>query len=280
MKSIIKEKNKWLVKVLMIVAVCIFFIWQNNGLTTSEITFESDKIPEAFKGYKIVHLSDLHNKTFGREQKNLLKKIQKIDPDIIVITGDLIDSKDRDSDAAMALIDGVVDIAPIYYVSGNHEAWSGQYDILKTKLEQHGVVVLDNEMTKVFKDGAAIEIIGITDPAFMQLGDEGEVETILTSLIEDNNHFKILLSHRPELFDVYASTPIDLVFSGHAHGGQFRLPFIGGIVAPDQGFLPELTEGIHTRYNTSLVISRGLGNSVVPIRLLNRPEIVVMTLSR
>ena len=106
------------------------------------------------------------------------------------------------------------------------------------------------------------------------------MKNVLKRLTKGSTNFKILLSHRPERFDLYSDSNVHLVFSGHAHGGQFRLPWIGGLVAPDQGLFPKLTEGIHTRKDTSMIISRGLGNSVIPLRLFNRPELIVVTLSK
>nr|WP_278184414.1 metallophosphoesterase [Clostridium cellulovorans] len=203
----------------------------------------------------------------------------------MVITGDLIDSNNTNIEVSMDLINQAIEIAPICYVSGNHEALSGSYDSLKFQLEKVGVTVLDNEKTEIFKETSSIDLIGLSDISFSQskgleYGGNIENKNLLKTLTETNKQFKILLSHRPELFDVYSSSGVDLVFSGHAHGGQFRLPFIGGLIAPDQGFFPKLTEGIHTNNNTSMVISRGLGNSIIPIRIFNRPELIVVELSK
>jgi uncharacterized protein len=273
------------IAIFMIVIVIGFFTWQNNSITVNEIVVKQDKIPEAFNGYKIVHISDLHNKEFGAEQSHLLPKIKEIEPDIIVVTGDLIDSKNTNIDIAIDLIKRASEIAPIYYVSGNHEAWSGSYNSLKSRLEETGVTVLDDSKVEVSKGNSSIELIGLSDIAFVKLDHSkndvaGYTENLLSNLTGTNSNFKIMLSHRPELFDVYANSEVDLVFSGHAHGGQFRLPFIGGLVAPNQGFFPKFTEGIHTNNHTSMVVSRGLGNSIIPVRIFNRPELVVVTLSK
>ncbi|MGL5327946.1 MAG: metallophosphoesterase, partial [Peptostreptococcaceae bacterium] len=233
----IKEIKILLFIVTISTGLFTFFYGQNNSITITEIVFKNDNISESFKGYKILQISDLHNKKFGNKQNKILSKIENINPDIIVITGDLIDSKNTNIDIAMDLIEGAINIAPIYYVSGNHEVWSGLYDDLKSKLENSGVVVLDNQKTEIFNDSNSIDIIGLSDTSFME-------SDCLDTLTKDNDNFKILLSHRPELFDIYSSSNVNLVFSGHAHGGQFRLPFIGGLVAPDQGFFPKLTECI------------------------------------
>ena len=273
-----KRKNLLIVIALTIVALFAFFTYQNNAITISEINYKNDKVPEAFNGYKILHISDLHNKEFGDKQSSILAKIKKINPDVIVITGDLIDSNRTNIDVSLDLINGAIDVAPIYYVSGNHEEHSGIYNQLKSRLEEAGVIVLDNKKTEVIKDDQSIEIIGLSDIAFNNDNNwlNGD---LLNTLVEKNGTFKILLSHRPELFEIYSNSNADLVFSGHAHGGQVRIPFVGGLIAPEQGFFPELTEGIHTSNDTSIVISRGLGNSVVPVRIFNRPELIVVTLS-
>lgn len=275
--------------ILFIASVSIglfaFFRWQNNSITISETVFKNDTIPETFKGYKILQISDLHNKEFGSKQNKILAKIEKINPDIIVVTGDLIDSNKTNINTSMELINKAINIAPIYYVSGNHEAWSGLYEDLKSKLENSGVVVLHNKKIKFFNNNDSIDIIGLADTSFIKsnlLEYDSNVETnnLLNKLTKDSTNFKILLSHRPELFDIYSSSNVDLIFSGHAHGGQFRLPFIGGLVAPDQGFFPKLTEGIHSNNNTSMIVSRGLGNSIIPLRIFNKPELIVVTLEK
>ena len=282
-----KAKQKKVLLFIVIVSIILFafFNWQNNSIIISEMVFKNDTIPESFNGYKILQISDLHNKEFGSKQNKILAKIEKINPDIIVITGDLIDSNNTNIDIAMELINGAINIAPIYYVYGNHEAWSGSYDDLKSNLENSGVVVLDNQKIEVFNDSDSIDIIGLADTAFiesdwLEYGGNAETKNLLNTLTEGSTNFKILLSHRPELFDIYSNSNLNLIFSGHAHGGQFRLPFIGGLIAPDQGFFPKLTEGIHTSNDTSMIISRGLGNSIIPVRILNRPELIVVTLSK
>ena len=282
-----KTKQRKILLFIGIISIGLFtfFNWQNNSITISEMVFKNDSVPESFEDYKILQISDLHNKQFGNNQNKILAKIEKINPDIIVVTGDLIDSNNTNIDVAMELINGAINIAPIYYVSGNHEAWSGLYDDLKSKLENSGVIVLDNEKNEIFNDNYSIDIIGLEDTSFvksdwLEYGGNVETKNLLNTLTEGSNNFKILLSHRPELFDIYSNSSVNLIFSGHAHGGQFRLPFIGGLVAPDQGFFPKLTEGIHTSNNTSMIISRGLGNSIIPLRIFNRPELIVVTLSK
>lgn len=269
---------------LFIICALLFSIWQNNSIVLTQSNFVGERIPDAFDQFKIVQISDLHNKLFGKEQEKLLEEVRKQTPDIIIITGDLIDQRKYNLHNAMIFVRGAVKIAPVYYVSGNHEAWSGHYETIENSLKEAGVIVLDNRESDIFKGEDSIKIMGLSDPDFLTSNYfEGTDATLLEKTLkewsfDENGSFRILLSHRPELFDVYQGANIDLVFSGHAHGGQIRLPFVGGLVAPDQGFLPKYTSGSYNEASTTMYVSRGLGNSIVPQRLFNRPEIVVVTL--
>ncbi|EOR26335.1 phosphoesterase [Clostridium sartagoforme AAU1] len=268
--------------VLSFIELFIFFIWQNNDIIISNYNYESNEIPFEFNDFKIVQISDLHNKMFGKEQSKLLEKIEKLSPDIIIITGDLIDRRRYNLDKAMYFIKGAVKIAPTYYVSGNHEAWSGKYAEIKEGLTESGVHIIDDEMLEIKKGRSFINFLGLSDPAFITSSyidgtDTSKLEKYLNSW-SDIEGFKILLSHRPELFDLYCEYNINMIFSGHAHGGQIRIPFIGGVIAPNQGFLPKYTSGSYSSDKTTMFVSRGLGNSVFPVRVFNRPEIISVTL--
>lgn len=277
-----KKKRMIHIVVVIIAIISIFCLWQNNAITTTEINYCNNKIPDGFNGYRIVHISDLHNKKFGKNQERLLREIRAVSPDIIVVTGDLIDRRKYDLDTAMVFINGVVKIAPVYYVSGNHEAWSGDYKNISNNLLSCGVQILDDNKVELIKGGGKIEILGVSDPDFLtsdyMYGTNSSKLKEHLKRLSDDSVFQILLSHRPELFDLYADKNIDLIFSGHAHGGQFRIPCVGGLVAPDQGLFPEYTSGAYTQNQSTLIVSRGLGNSIVPIRIFNRPEIVLVIL--
>ena len=277
-----KKRRILLIVAFIIATMSLFCTWQNNDITTSQITYSNAKIPDEFNGYKIVQISDLHNKEFGKNQGRLLQKVRAVSPDIIVVTGDLVDRRKYDLDTAMIFIKGAVEIAPVYFVSGNHEAWSGDYKNISQRLLSCGVTILDDNKVKLIKNEANIEILGLSDPDFatsnyMEGTNSSKLKEQLM-ILSDDSVFQILLSHRPELIDVYANENIDLIFSGHAHGGQIRIPFIGGLVAPDQGLFPKYTSGVYKQNQSTLVVSRGLGNSVIPVRILNRPEIVAVTL--
>ena len=266
-------------------------MYENNSIQTTRQTYSNSKIPAEFDGFKIVQVSDLHNKNFGQDQKTLLSKVRTEKPDAIFITGDLVDRRKYNLETAMTFIKGAVQIAPVYYVSGNHEAWSGKYEEIRKQLINAGVHVMDDQIIALNKGDSSIALLGLSDPDFLtnEYLEGTNISQMKKTLFELSNSgntdsslnteaFRVLLSHRPELFELYADEKIDLVFSGHAHGGQFRIPFIGGLVAPDQGFFPKYTSGAYQLSDTTLIVSRGLGNSIIPLRVFNRPQIVVVTL--
>lgn len=253
--------------ILFLISVGIFLHWNNTALQVTEYTVHSDRIPEGFDGYKIVQISDLHNTAFH----DLPEKITALSPDIIVITGDIVHASPMDN--ALAFARQAVKIAPTYYVPGNHEHRM-DYETLFEELQEIGVTVLRNRSVSLGKSGDAICLAGIEDPIFYP--DE-TVEDKLRPLVQADT-YTVALSHRPNLFDSYVSCGADLVLSGHVHGGQFRLPFVGGLYAPNQGLFPKYDAGLFTEGKTNMIISRGLGNSAFPFRLFNRPEIVAVTL--
>ena len=280
-----KKQSKYLILLLLIVGIffIIWTLWSNKALEVNEFTIASSRIPPAFSGFRIAQVSDLHNTEFGEGNATLLKMLSESQPDIIMITGDLIDVQHTDIEIALYFAEESVKIAPTYYVTGNHEASSSQYDTLKTELKDAGVTVLEDESVYLERDGETIVLLGLDDPNFTIKGDmfsevPAMVSTKINNMLKQNTMYSILLSHRPELFETYVACGIDLVLSGHAHGGQFRLPFIGGLIAPNQGLFPRYDAGLFTDDNTNMIVSRGLGNSIIPIRFNNRPEIVLIEL--
>ena len=276
------KKTVLIVSVLVILFLGIWSLWGNIALEVNEYEIVSDRIPEAFAGFRIAQVSDLHNKDFGEGYGQLLTLLSQINPDIIVVTGDLIDSRQTDLDVALEFAWQAGKIARVYYVSGNHEARVPEYEDLKIGLVKAGVVILENQKVQITREGESITLMGIDDPSFQEDYLFGDSESVARQAIEDlqneSDGYTILLSHRPELFDLYVETEMDLVFSGHAHGGQFRLPFIGGLIAPNQGFFPKYDAGLFSEGSTNMIVSRGVGNSIIPIRFNNRPEIVLVTL--
>ena len=282
MMKIPNKKTVLIVSVLVILCLGIWTLWGNIALEVNEYEIVSDRIPEAFAGFRIAQVSDLHNKDFGEGYGQLLTLLSEINPDIIVVTGDLIDSRQTDLDVALEFAWQAGKIARVYYVSGNHEARVPEYEDLKTGLVKAGVVILENQKVEITREGESITLMGIDDPSFQEDYLFGDSESVARQAIEnlqnESDGYTILLSHRPELFDLYVETEMDLVFSGHAHGGQFRLPFVGGLVAPNQGFFPKYDAGLFSEGSTNMIVSRGVGNSIIPIRFNNRPEIIVATL--
>jgi len=263
-------------RILGVVVLGIAFLyWQNNGIVVTKINMENENIPKGFEGYKILQISDLHNKTFGKGQKRLVRLVKKAEPDVIFITGDLIGRNRTDLEAAMELIREVVEIAPVYYVSGNHEYSSGVYEDLILLLEIEGVNILENQQTVLKSKGDQIDLMGLID-----IRANKNYSFVLNKMTKKcKTGFRILLSHRPEIFDIYVEKSIDIAFTGHAHGGQIHLPFVGGIFSPNQGFFPKYISGVYTKGDTSMIVSRGLGNSKFPFRIFNRPELVEVILS-
>ena len=285
--------RKWLTKkarIVLCVIGTIFFtlfiwtVWGNTALMTNAVAISSSRIPAAFSGFRIAQVSDLHNAEFGKNNAELLKLLSESRPDIIVITGDLIDANHTDVGIALGFAQESVRIAPTYYVTGNHEAASQQYDTLKAGLEEEGVIVLEDEAISLERGGETISLIGLADPDFTVKGEMfGEAPVMVSAKLKNLNDgegkYTIMLSHRSELFETYVNCGIDLVFAGHAHGGQFRLPFIGGVIAPNQGLFPKYDAGLYTDGGTNMVVSRGIGNSIIPLRFNNRPEIVLVELN-
>jgi len=266
----------------VLVALVIWIAWGNTAMELNTYTISSLKLPESFDGYRIAHVSDLHNAEMGKDNETLLSMLRDADPDMIAITGDLIDSRNTDIEVALQFVREAVKIAPCYYVTGNHEARVNEYGELKAEMEAAGVTVLEDVRKEISIEGETITLIGVNDPSYQTDYLFGDAESVIDSKLEElhteNAGFTILLSHRPELFDTYADHDIDLVLSGHAHGGQFRLPFIGGLVAPNQGLFPEYDAGIYTEGNTNMLVSRGVGNSILPFRINNRPEVILIEL--
>ena len=275
--------KKYTILIAIIIFLGCFSYFENNNIVISKYNIKSNNLPEVFNNFNIVQISDLHNKVFYKDNSTLVKKIKSQKPDIIVITGDLVDRRKYNEENALSFIDKISPIAPIYYVNGNHEGWSGQFESLEKRLKEKGVIVLRNESLYYEKDKEKLLIIGVDDPAFntnSHSEDYMNEDIMKKELFNVNNkdYFTILLSHRPELFPLYVHNNIDLVFTGHAHGGQIILPFFGGIVSPNQGFLPKYYKGMYEENNTVMVVSRGLGNSIIPQRIFNRPEVVSVTL--
>lgn len=271
-KKIRKRKIIFLVIfTILIIILSLFLNYQNKHLTVSEYIFKSPEITGDLKDYTIVQISDLHNARFGKNNSRLLDTIKKQNPDIIVITGDIVDSNHSNLKTSIDFAKEASGICPVYYVTGNHEYWlsDSNYSQLMTGLSEAGVVILKDDMEEIKVGESSYTLIGIDDRSLTSNKFE--------ALAGDG--LNVVLMHEPQVYYAYKNSDADLILTGHAHGGQFRLPFAGALYAPDQGFFPEYTEGAHHDGNPEMIISRGLGNSIIPFRLFNYPEIVVVEFS-
>lgn len=282
------RKRVWAVALALagvaLTALVLWLAWGNQALTVTRLTVVSQQLPAPFSGFRIAQVSDLHNAQFGPDNQDLLALLEAEHPDLILLTGDLVDSRRTDLEIAIAFGTRAAQIAPTYYVPGNHEARLSHQDLetLRQGLESGGVIVLENRSEPLERDGAYITLAGVYDPNFYTdylMNDSALVmDSLLSGQDLEQQDYTVLLSHRPELLDTYAAHPVDLVFAGHAHGGQIRLPGIGGLAAPDQGLFPKYDAGLYTQEGTQMVVSRGLGNSIFPLRVNNRPELVLVEL--
>lgn len=277
-----KKKIPILVIAGLALAFIIWTIWGNVTVGVTHYTIKNGRLPEAFQGFKIAMVSDFHNAGFANDNSRLIEMIKKEDPDIIAITGDLVDSSRTDIDTSVRFVSRLSEIAPCYYITGNHESWIGdKLKELEEKLIAVNVIILHNEHVLLERDSERIQLAGIDDPDFIDR-DTFVQESIEKMQIEEtglSEGYTILLSHRPETFKAYVDEKIDLVLAGHAHGGQFRLPFVGGLIAPNQGFFPKYDAGVYRQDSTVMIVSRGIGNSIIPVRIGNRPEIVIVELT-
>jgi predicted MPP superfamily phosphohydrolase len=260
---------------IFVVILAVFIYFQNNYLVVTKINVTAD----IDSSLKIVHLSDLHCKQFGNGNVWLTQKIINISPDIIIFTGDIIDAhhNTKNIEPTIAFIKdiGKASPIPVICIMGNHEWNAHLQDEVTQKLQGAGVIVLRNELITIETlchtgqtKGNTVSILGLdeTKGPYRDLFDE----------LAQMQGYRIVLSHYPENFALagegsYSQYDFDLMFAGHAHGGQFNLPFIGGVISPGQGFNPRYYKGI---YDDRLIVSRGLGNSGFPLRLFNYPEIV------
>lgn len=280
-KHILMKKKTICVLAGILLVLIVWIVWGNTALELSTYTISSRGLPDAFDSYRIAQVSDLHNAEFGDGNQRLLDMLREAEPDMIAIIGDLIDSRKTNIAVALAFAEEAVRIAPCYYVSGNHEARVPEYRELKAGLEAAGVTVLDDARVEIEIFGKSITVIGVNDPSFHAdhlTSDAAVMDRKLSELSSEDAGFTILLSHRSELFGTYLAHDMDLVLTGHAHGGQFRLPLIGGLIAPNQGLFPKYDDGLYSEGDTNMIVSRGLGNSIIPFRFNNRPEVILIEL--
>ena len=258
---------------LFAAAAAAFLLWQNNSLCVEEFSFTSARLPDGWHGGRIAVISDLHGKSFGKDNRRLVRALERAQPDVIAITGDLCDERSG-LDFVPPLLDALTDLAPTCYVTGNHEWAAGVMPQLRKLLEAHGVIYLRNSTWCLPRGGAQIVLAGVDDPN--GYADQPTPQEVAEQVAQDA--FWILLAHRNKEYPTYGTLGADLVISGHAHGGLVRLPFTDGLFGPGAEWMPRWTSGFYTTYPTPLFVSRGLGNSVCLPRIGNRPQLAVINL--
>ena len=278
-----KKRILWLSGVL-IALVLLVLISCDFRLKTVYYTVDSDKISAPIR---IALLTDLHSCRYGENQKNLIEAVQKQNPDIVLLGGDIFDDKVPRKNAELT-VKQLGEQYPCYYVTGNHEYWSREVGKIFDIIKGYGVTVLSGACDSIEIKGQTINICGVDDPdVTVYLAEGVPIEEQLeradeaakkAEKAEGEEFFSILLSHRPELFETYQNYSFDLVLSGHAHGGQWRIPgLLNGLFAPDQGLFPEYAGGRYAYADGTMIVSRGLARESTPVpRIFNRPELVIV----
>lgn len=266
-----------LVAMALLLAAGWVFFDQQNRIQTEVFTLSSSTLPAAFDGFRAVQISDLHGKEFGRENETLLRKVAEQSPDLIAITGDLVDDAAQFS-MIEPLAKGLVAIAPTYYVTGNHEWAIREAYTVKALLRECGVTVLSNEFFPLERGGETIVLAGIDDPNGPY--DQKTPETLGEELrAAYGEAYTLVLAHRNEYHETYSAAGFDLTLAGHAHGGLIRLPFTDGLVDARRQLFPDYTAGWYAlEGGGEMVVSRGLGNVGYTFRLFNRPHLPVIVL--
>ena len=266
---------------LLVLVAALFFRWENTALQVTFFQPVFSHLPAGFDGCRLVVLSDLHGAAFGPGNRDLLDAVAEVDPDYILYLGDLEDRyRGPRPGYAESVVEGLSAIAPLYYVTGNHEWAIGDVPALKERLTTHGARVLSNEFVTLERNGDTVVLAGIDDPN--GFADQRTPEQVAAEVYAaQGDPFWLLLAHRNNLFvERYSRLGADLVLSGHGHGGIIRLPFTDGLLSTERTFFPTHTAGLYEDNGSVLFVTRGLGNSGPTRRLFNRPEIAVVTLRR
>lgn len=266
----------------------LYIKYNVNTLEVTKYVVENKKVPKEFDGYNIVQISDLHSKLFGENNKKLIQKIKSLNPDIVVVTGDLIDGENNNYNVALDFMKEISKLYRVYYIIGNHEQkslikkYKDEYKNYFNKLHQIDFVNLDNNKVEIVKGDSNINLYGLTVPysCYKYLFDNQETTSIDIDFLEeklgkvDREQFNILLAHTPFYFDEYEKWGADLTLCGHVHGGIVRLPLVGGLLSPDRKFFPKYDLGEYIKNKSTMIVSKGLGGSKVLIRVNCKPEIV------
>ena len=271
------KKIRRLLALLALFALAAGFVyWQNFTLQVEPVELFFESLPPQFDGLRVAELSDLHGRSFGKNNVRLLRTLQKARPDMICICGDLFDEK-TDLTMLEPLLTGLTDIAPVYYVTGNHEWQVKNLREILQKMRAWGVTVLENEGRVLSRGGAEMVVAGVHDPC-----GPYDMKTPAALVCElrsaQGNDFILMLSHRNDELAMWSQLGVQLVLSGHCHGGVVRLPFVGGVFGTRRELFPEYDAGVYRQDGTTLFVSRGLGYTNVHFRLFNRPHVPIMIL--
>lgn len=271
------KKIRRLLALLALFALAAGFVyWQNFTLQVEPVELFFESLPPQFDGLRVAELSDLHGRSFGKNNVRLLRTLQKARPDMICICGDLFDEK-TDLTMLEPLLTGLTDIAPVYYVTGNHEWQVKNLREILQKMRAWGVTVLENEGRVLSRGGAEMVVAGVHDPCGPY--DMKTPAALVRELRSaQGNDFILMLSHRNDELAMWSQLGVQLVLSGHCHGGVVRLPFVGGVFDTRRELFPEYDAGVYRQDGTTLFVSRGLGYTNVHFRLFNRPHVPIMIL--
>lgn len=268
--------------VLVAALLAAFLWWDNTAIQVTRFDFASARLPGGFDGCKIAVLGDLHGAQFGEGNGELFAAVAAAHPDYIAVVGDLVDRyRGIDWEIVQATANGLAEIAPVYYVTGNHE-WAMRDSVpqLEALLSAAGWHVLSNDYETVERDGDTLTFAGVDDPN--GYADQKTPEELAQEVHNElGNPFWLLLAHRNDRFESqYSLLGADLTLSGHGHGGMIRLPGTDGLLGTQRNFLPSYTAGLYEANGTDVFVTRGLGNSGPSLRVFNRPEVAVITLRR
>lgn len=277
-----KQKHRIISYIVIVILICVFLFAVDLILSPKYISVTRYRYqnPEIKQSFKIVDLTDLHNYQYGDENCRLINKVKNESPDVIFLTGDMLNADEERTDILMNLIQQLVNIAPVYASLGNHEIeymqLSGNRNLI-AQMEEAGATVLDKKYIDIEIKNQKVRLGGIYGYV-LNSDDKEDPEQTFMEEFQDTDRFKILLSHMPEGLLLWKSMEywdVDLVFSGHVHGGQMRIPFVGGLYDPEEGFFPTYTKGMYECGNGTMVLSAGLGSSRGIPRVNNLPELVV-----
>jgi predicted MPP superfamily phosphohydrolase len=287
------RKTFWIVPACICLLLAVLLLISNTVLVGETYTIRSSRLPQGFDGFRIVQLSDLHSRAFGKNSRTLLRKIESQKPDIVVLTGDMVNSTDTEFGTFETLARELAERWPVYLIVGNHEQMLPEETLrsLLARIESYGVTVLDNEKITLTRGDDAIDLYGLwynlryySDQTNPIIQEDAETYFLSAEKIEEligapaPGRFRLLLSHNPVFFKSYQAWGADLTLAGHLHGGMVRLPFAGGVYSPERTFFPEYDAGLFTEGDCHMVVSRGLGNGKLGFRFANCPDVVTVVL--